>query len=180
MMAGVVLVVAVVVVAAVSVGRRRRRREEARRRELVDEALAPTIDLIAVVIGAGGTIAEAVDVVSARGPEVTRPVFALVQAAQRRGVLLVDALAGVSDELGSGFHPLTTALVVSAQGGAPVGALLQRLADEANQARRRVIETRVRRLPVVLIMPLVMCQLPAVIVGSVVPLALLAVRSLQS
>ncbi len=179
MTAGLALTVALPALAAVSLIRRRRRRERVHRRVMVSEALAPTIDLIAVVIGAGGSIAEAVELVSERGPEPVRPVFTRVRAGQRRGVLLADALAAISDELGAEFHPLTTALVVSAQGGAPVGALLQRLADEANQARRRVIETRVRRLPVVLIVPLVVCQLPAVIVGSVVPLALLAVRSLQ-
>lgn len=178
MTAALVLAVILSTLVAVSVARRLRRRDQAQRLEKVLEALAPTIDLIAVVVGAGGTIGEAVEVVSERGPDVTRPAFTRVRTAQRRGVLLADALAALPDQLGSEFHPLATALVVSAQGGAPVGALLQRLADEANQARRRVVETRVRRLPVVLIVPLVVCQLPAVIVGSVVPLALLALRSL--
>jgi Flp pilus assembly protein TadB len=142
-------------------------------------ALAPTIDLLAVVLGAGGTIADGVRVVAERGPEPVRPAFSHALRARDGGMVLADALPTLSAVLGRDYHSLTAVLVVGEEGGAPVGQLLERLADEADQARRRALAAGLARLPVTLIVPLVVCQLPAVIVGAVVPLIVLAVRQLR-
>jgi hypothetical protein len=56
--------------------------------------------------------------------------------------------------------------------------LLTRLGAEARSARRIQAEIRARRLPVQLLFPLVVCSLPALLVGAVLPLLLLSFRSL--
>ncbi|MEZ5134942.1 MAG: hypothetical protein R2699_07785 [Acidimicrobiales bacterium] len=45
--------------------------------------------------------------------------------------------------------------------------------------RRRDLERRVRRVPVLLLPPLVLCILPAFALMTVVPLIVLSLRSLQ-
>ncbi len=137
-----------------------------------------TIDLISVVLGSGGTIRQAVATVADRGPTVVRPAFATALARAADGELLVDALARSVDELGPAFQPLVSALVSTERDGAPVSGLLERLADDAHQARRWQLEALRKRLPVTLALPLVCCFLPAVVVGAVVPLAVLAFRQL--
>ncbi len=142
-------------------------------------AVAPTIDLVAMAVGAGGTPADAVALVAERGPPEVHRAFGRVIELRAGGTLLVDALPVVTELLGPEYHPLVTALVTSEQGGASVGALLQRLATEAEQARRRSVDLALARLPVRLLVPLVVCQLPAVIVGAVVPLTIVAFRHLR-
>ncbi|MEM7274514.1 MAG: type II secretion system F family protein [Actinomycetota bacterium] len=158
--------------------RRLGRRAEVRRVAGLDGALAPTIDLLAVVLGSGGTVGGAVATVAAVGPAPVRPSFERAVQRSARGELLADSLVPLGDELSAAFHPLVGALVGAARDGGPVGPLLQRLADEADHARRNQAEALARRLPVSLMVPLVVCQLPAVIVGAVVPLAIVALRRL--
>lgn len=172
-----VLLSALLVVAAGGLVRRAHNRREALRwRTSVDASLAPVVELIAVVLGAGGSLAQAVGTVAERGPEVVRPAFARVVATQKTGLLLSDALVSLTADLGPAFHPLTTTLIVTEQSGTPVGLLLQRLADEAQLARNRAVTEALGRLPVALLVPLVVCQLPALIVGSVIPLTIVALR----
>lgn len=174
--------VAIVVVIALGfvVGVRRlrcRRAVQAGQREL-EAGLAFTIDLVAVVVGAGGTIRQAVAAVAEVGPLAVRPAFGTVLERSADGELLADALA-VEDQLGPAFHPLIGALVATERDGAPISMLLQRLADDADQARRWQIEAMAKRLPVSLLVPLVVCMLPAVVIGALVPLVIIAVRQLE-
>lgn len=175
------LVVVIVTVGAVGAAARRRRPDVATKRVARDrqEALAPTIDLIAMTISAGGTPADGVATVAERGPSVVRAAFAAVLDSRRRGHVLIDSLPLLTGQLGADYHPLATALAANEHGGAPVGALLQRLADEADRARRQSVELALAQLPVRLLIPLVCCQLPAAVVGAVVPLTIVALRHLR-
>lgn len=151
-------------------GRRRRRHQEA-----VERGLGLTVDLVAVVIGAGGTIRQAVALVAKEGPEPIRPHFQSVLNRAAAGHLLVDALAEASIELGAGFHPLLGALINAEVDGAPIGTSLTRLADDIESRDRWRDDATAGRLPVALIPPLVVCLLPAVVVGAIVPLAIVAI-----
>ncbi len=173
-----VAIVLFVVVVGLTLRRRRRRAADAADRAL-EAGLGFTIDLIAVVLGSGGTVHQAVATVAAIGPPPVRAGFEAVLHRSAAGVLLVDSLARASVELGPAFHPLVGALVTTEQDGGSLTALLQRLADDAEQAHRWQVETAARRLPVALLPPLVVCLLPAVVIGTVVPLAVVAVRQLE-
>ena len=57
--------------------------------------------------------------------------------------------------------------------------VLERLRDEARQLRRRRADERIRRLPVRLSVPLVLCTLPSFALLTVVPMLLAALTSLR-
>ena len=177
-MTGLVWVAAVAVLAGWAL-RRRRRVADQRRREALEGAVGFTVDIVAVVMGSGGTIRRAVRTVADDGPEPVRPIFGAVLERAAGGVLLADALAGASTELGPAFHPVIGALVSAEVDGSPLGTVLARLSDDAEFRARWRSEAAAGRLSVSLLPPLVLCLLPAVVLGAVVPLAIVALRQLR-
>ena len=79
--------------------------------------------------------------------------------------------------LGPPVRPLVTTLTASLRSGAPPGPSLQRLADAQRQRQRRRAEERVRRLPVLLLAPLVGLVMPAFVVLTIVPVAVTTARA---
>ncbi len=63
--------------------------------------------------------------------------------------------------------------------GLPLAPVLDRLTDEAVDARRRHGEAAARRLPVRLSFPLVVCTLPSFVLLAIAPAVLRAISSLQ-
>lgn len=169
--------VAVACAAAVVPVRRRQRRRAAS--QALTAAAPAALDLCAVVLGAGGTIGDAVAALAASGPEPVRSAAARALARASAGEGLDLALRWLQADLGPPLQPLTGALLLARQQGGPVGLTLARLAAEASAGRRRLGEMRARRLPVALLIPLVACSLPAVILGAVVPLAVVAFRQIR-
>lgn len=174
------LIVLAAVTGAVVWGRPRwlAKRRVRERQRAVDDALAEVADLLLVVLGAGVGVGQSVGWLAERGPEVVRPAFAGVVERAERGQSLVLALSGLVDELGPGYWPLVSALTAAVRDGAPMSQLLLRLGDEARAGRRRSQERVARALPVQMLFPLVCCSLPAVLVGAVLPLALVALGRL--
>lgn len=173
------LLVGVAVVGALVAGPVRRRQRRRSAAQALTAAAPAALDLCAVVLGAGGTIGDALAALSVTGPEPVRGAAtrALGRAAGGDGLDL--ALRWLQADLGPTLQPLTGALLLAQQQGGPVGLTLARLAAEASAGRRRLGEIRARRLPVALLVPLVVCSLPAVIVGAVVPLAVVAFRQIR-
>jgi len=173
-------VVGLVLAVALGFGiRHLRGRRAAEQRAAVDAGLGFTVDLVAVVVGSGGTVRQAAEAVAQHGPSGVCAAFALAIERARTTMLLADALDSVAVELGPVFHPLLGALVATERDGAPISLLLQRLADDAEQARRWQTDALATRLPVTMLVPLVTCLLPATVVGALVPLALVALRNLN-
>lgn len=168
----------VLIVATVLIGRARVRRER-RRQAAIDAGLGFTVDLVAVVLGSGATIRQAVAVVATEGPLPVRPAFAAILERSMAGHLLADALAEASVELGPAFHPLLGILAGADVDGAPVGAVLARLGDDVEHRTRWQDDAAAGRLPVALVPPLVVCLLPAVVVGAILPLAIVAIGQLR-
>jgi Flp pilus assembly protein TadB len=162
------------------VAHRHRSRAELRRRERdLADALPEALDACTVVLGAGGTIRDSVEMLAGRGPAPLRPLAAEAVRRADAGQTFDQALRWLQRELGPGYQPLTGALLLAHEQGGSVGLLLARLSAEASATRRRRGELRARRLPVALLVPLVCCSLPAVLVGAVVPLAIVALRHLD-
>lgn len=133
-------------------------------------------DLLAVAASAGCSLHQAVAAVGAGG---TGPVATALRGVAEdvgRGATLVDAVERMGDRSGPDVTPLVTTLVVAAGAGTPVGPALQRLADTARRRRRRAVEARIRRLPVLLLGPLVACILPAFVLMTLVPVGLASAR----
>ncbi len=95
------------------------------------------------------------------------------------GRRLADALDDLPGRAGESLRALVAALVASERYGAPLGAGLDRLADEVRRERRRRAEEAARKVPVKLLFPLVTCTLPAFGLLTVAPLIASAVRSLR-
>lgn len=159
--------------------RRWRRGRTAGQVAQLEAGLDFTIDLMAVVLGSGGTVRQGVEVVARSGPPVVRTVFADIIDRANAGALLADALASASGELVPAYHPFIGALTAAERDGAPIALILQHLAEEAEQARRWRAEARAKRAPVVMLAPMVICLLPAVVIGAVVPLAIVSFRQLS-
>ena len=134
------------------------------------------IDLLFVALTAGRSLPQAVNAVGAVGNGPVAAALGRVSAALGRGVRLSDALEGLVADLGPALRPLSTTLGSAAAAGTPLGPALQRLADAERRRSRRRTEERVRRLPVLLLVPLVTLVLPAFGLLTVVPVGITTVR----
>lgn len=164
-----VLVPAVPVV-SLAVHRLRLRSGERRREAERAAELPEVLELVAVALRAGATVPVAAILVAGRGPGAAADAFGAVLARTDAGVPFVDALDALPTLLGEAYRPLSAALVAAERDGAPLVAMVTRLAGDAHDARRRLAESRSRQVPVRLLLPLVCCTLPAVVVVTVVPL----------
>lgn len=144
------------------------------RRAEIDDALAEVADLLLVVLGAGANVRQSIEWLVARGPAVTKPAFEAVIERADSGRSLVWSMSLLVDDLSPAYWPMVTALIAAVRDGSPTSALLLRLGDEARAARRRSNDRAARALPVQMLFPLVCCSLPAVLVGAVLPLVLVA------
>lgn len=163
--------VGLVVVGLVHVWPRWIARQEARRRRwAVVDAVPEAADLLALSVTGGLTVPLAVRTVAAWVPPPVGTAFGRVSDEVDRGRSTADALADVAEDLGAPARPLVDVLLASERYGVPLGESLDRIAREARLERRRRGEERARRVPVLLLFPLVLCVLPAFGFLTVVPL----------
>ena len=150
----------------------------------LDQALADdlpeTAELLAVAAAAGCNVRLALEAVrrARDGPavEVIGAVLADVDVGGRR---LADALGRAPTGHGEAVRPLTALLVDAERYGTPLGPALERLGDDLRQRRRRRAEERARQLPVRLLLPLVLCILPAFALLTVAPLLVSGFQALS-
>ena len=129
-------------------------------------SVAGCCDLLSVAIASGCSTAEAVREVG-RSPGAGSALAASA-AALERGMPFDSAM----EQLGSapgGWYNIATLLAVSSASGADATDSLRRLAASERLRMRRVRETRARRLPVLLLLPLTAMVLPAFLLVTVVP-----------
>lgn len=153
-----------------------RRRTAARRAQ---QALPDAIDLFVLAVRAGHLPVAAVEVVLPHLAPVLQPAFSELAAAVRGGTRFADALAVLPLRLGAHAAPLADSLIAADRYGLPLAPVLDRLADEARQHRRRLADTQARQLPVRLSLPLVLCTFPSFVLLAIVPLLLAAFTSLN-
>src|SRR5262249_61811383 len=96
--------------------------------------------------------------------------LARISAEVGAGRRLADCLDELPLLAGDDVRPLTAGLAACERYGAPIADTLSRLAVEARAASRRRSEEAIRRLPVKLVFPLVLCILPAFALLTVAPL----------
>jgi hypothetical protein len=154
-----------------------------RRSDRSADDLALCADLLVVAALAGHPPAAAVDAVADLGGAGTRPTGPVTEAlaaasvARARGADLVDALDVVAERIGPAAGPLVSALRSAHGDGVPLAPSLQRIAEAERRRARRRVEERVRRLPVVLLAPLVLLVLPAFVLVTIVPVGVATARS---
>lgn len=176
LVAGPVGAVPVALVAYVrSVMRRRRRVRE--REHRIRAGLAEVVDLFAVALASGHNLYAATQRVAQWSGEPFSQALADCVTAVDHDHPLGDSLEELATRLGPVVQPLVTALVAHERYGAPIAQNLAALAGESRRARRHDAEVVARRLPVILLGPLVVCVLPAFLLLTVVPLVVDTVGS---
>lgn len=154
-------------------------RRELRRRRAAIEALPDLIEL--VVLGVRAGLAPATAIAAARrfaDPRLADDIDAVVHRLQR-GDRLADALRALPDRLGPDAAGFADTLATADRYGLPIGPVLDRLAVDVRDARRRVADRRARTLPVRLSFPLVVCTLPSFVLLAVAPAVLGALATLR-
>ena len=146
----------------------------------VDRQYAGAVELVVLAVRAGYLPAAAIAASVAHAPPAVAPALAEVAARVNSGERFADALGSLPRLLGPVARPLADSLAAADRYGLPLAPVLDRLASEARQQRRRQAEALARQLPVRLSLPLVLCTLPAFVLMAIVPLLLAAITSLAS
>ena len=142
-----------------------------------------TLELVVLAVRAGATPFGALETTALRVADHGdgRIAHALAEVVHRvqRGERLADALTALPERLGPGAAELSDSLAAADRYGTPLAPVLDRLADEARDERRRRAEIDARSLPVRLSFPLVVCTLPAFVLVAIVPALLGAMTTLR-
>ena len=156
----------------------RARAAAARREALVVASVPETVDLLRLAVAAGQSVHQVIDTVASRAPAPFADALAEVGRRVRLGARLGDAVDALH-RTGDAAHPLAAALRSTAFDGVALGPALERVAADARLQRRRAAEIAARRLPVQLLLPLVVCVLPAFGLLAVAPLIVVSLQSLH-
>ena len=170
---------AVVALGVVIVGPIAQRTLIARRlRAQRNQETAQTIELVRLALESGATPSLAlIAVARVAGPALRGP-LEISAHELRHGESIDTVLRELAHQVPE-LRSLCDVLVASSRLGLGVGETLRGLAVEARAARRRLAEAHARRLPVVLLFPVVCLTLPAFVVLTVVPLLLTGLGSLR-
>ncbi|MFZ1308297.1 MAG: type II secretion system F family protein [Candidatus Microthrix parvicella] len=170
-------VLALVVVAWWGKGRLARRRVRLAHVAARRAAVPEVADLFVVALSAGLTVRGAILGVA---EVVSGPLSDDLRMAGR-GLAQGDSIRRVLDQWSESEHPLEpigAALAAADRSGSAATPLLARCADQQRELARRRAEALVRRLPVRLLGPLVLCILPALMAATFGPLAIVSFRQL--
>lgn len=156
-----------------------RRARSRRHDELVARGLPDVIDRLALAVRGGLTLRQAVLAGQVYAPDPFCSAFAAALDRHANGEAWSDALRHAATALGPVARSVLTLLVAAESDGAPIGDALARAGDEARRRRRSMAEQRARRLPVLMLLPLVACSLPAFGLLTVAPLIYATLRELE-
>ena len=170
-----VIVASVIAVTATT----RQRRTKRNARLAIDEAMPDAIELLVMCLHSGSSPAQSIAQLTREAPAPLRPAFDAVERRLHRGAGFAEALGALTSSCGRCALPLVGAMSAAVRDGLPLAPVLDRLTDEAVDARRRHGEAAARRLPVRLSFPLVVCTLPSFVLLAIAPAVLGAISSLQ-
>ena len=163
---GAVLAVACVVVIP-RAARRLESRSSRERREGLERQAPLLADLMAAILASGapmrGALVAAADAIGAPMAEAISPVVAAIDL----GAEPIAAWSAVADV--PALEPVVAALVRSAESGAPMTAVLARIAEDMRRERQTAVEVAARSAGVRAVAPLAACFLPAFLLVGVVP-----------
>ncbi len=154
-------------------------RQDIRRRRSIERVYPDAIEMVVLAIRSGELPAAALQSICPYLPSTIAPAFQGVQLRVDAGERFADALSVLTESLGQQAQPLVDSLAAADRYGLPLAPVLDRLAFEARQHRRRAADSRARQLPVRLSAPLVLCTLPSFVFLAIVPLLLGAISSLS-
>lgn len=145
------------------------RRSGQRQRLLVLRELPEVIDLLRLSLAGGGSVSFAVRGVAAVPFGPVTGALSDVMLRVERGHRFADALGEMQAQVGDEVRPLVRALIGAEHYGTELLPTLEQLGAEARDRRRRAVQAAARRVPIRLLMPLVLCILPAFVLLTLVP-----------
>ncbi len=148
--------------------------QNARSDRAVADALCESLEIIAMAICVGMPIDDMLSLVLRCGQPEVRPLFEAARNALSGGRSRREVLRQIAEGGGAPLSSACEVLIAADRDGASVALVLDRLAAEAGRAYRLAAEERARRAPVLMLAPLTLCSLPAVLIGTVLPLVLLS------
>jgi pilus assembly protein TadC len=151
--------------------RMRRLRDQLRARR--QAALPDLVDMIRLCVASGCTPYGALVVLGSLPVRVEDPLGGLIVDAAdelERGAVVSEVLDRFQSVVGEAARPLCSALRSSADLGTPITETLDVLAREARRSRKAQADVAAKRLPVLLLFPLITCILPAFALLAIVPL----------
>lgn len=154
-------------------------RASRRTQRAAERAYPDAIEMVVLAVRAGYLPAAAMKVAGPHLAPSIRPAFAAVAERTASGERFADALSALPAALGPMIGPLADSFAAADRYGQPMAPVLERLATEARQHRRRHADTLARQLPVRMSAPLVLCTLPSFVLLAVVPLLLAAFSTLH-
>lgn len=157
----------------------RRRRSGSDEGRSMASVLPDLVDRVAVAASAGLSPASALQSVARHAPAPAAAPLERAAAQLRAGMPFDRCLDELALMLGPGAAGLVGALRDAAARGTPLAPALHVVGREVRDVRRRQVQVRARRLPVSLLFPLVLCTLPAAVLVTVVPVVVVALRSLS-
>ena len=157
----------------VGLGRVRKRRALDQLRSRRSAALPDLVDMIRLCVASGCTPYGSLVVLGSlplRADDVLGSLLVEVAEALQGGAVVVEVLDHFHAVVGEAARPLCVALRSSAELGTPIAETLDLLAREARRARKAQADVAAKRLPVLLLFPLITCILPAFALLAIVPL----------
>jgi Flp pilus assembly protein TadB len=151
--------------------RKRRSTEQLRARRCL--ALPDLVDMIRLCVASGCTPHGSLVVLGSlplRADDVLGPLVANAAEGLKNGAVVAEVLDEFQTTIGEAARPLCSALRSSADAGTPIGETLDLLAREARRTRKAQADVAAKRLPVLLLFPLITCILPAFALLAIVPL----------
>ncbi|MFZ4811449.1 MAG: type II secretion system F family protein [Ilumatobacteraceae bacterium] len=150
-----------------------------RRERALDHAFPDALELVVISVEAGLLPADALRHLTDAVHPTIGAAFADVRRRTEQGQRFADALSALVERLGTRSLGLAATLAASDRTGMPLGPVVDRLADEARQHRRRLVEATLRELPIRLTLPLTLCTLPSFLLIAIAPLVVGALSSLS-
>lgn len=149
------------------VARRLEPAEARRRREALSKQAPEVADLLAATVASGATMGSALAAVVGALGEPASGALRPVIAAMGLGADPLLAWRTISAE--PVLAPIAAAVVRSAETGAPLAAVLSRIAEDMRRERRVAVEVAAQSAGVKAVAPLAACFLPAFLLMGVVP-----------
>ena len=136
---------------------------------VADDGAAMVADLTASVVRGGVGLDEAFDFVSRHAPADIHEDMARARRLVQFGARWGDALGAAARQPGSGLTGLATAVRRSQAMGLPVADALEAFAARRRAERQREFDAAMKRAPVLMVIPLVLCVLPSFILLGLAP-----------
>ncbi len=135
-----------------------------------EDAVPELVELVAVALRSGASPTSAVARVADLTDGLPAGPVRLTAARIRSGLPATEAWDALRDLPGTAGRSMADLLDAADRTGAPIADAMADLADATRAERRRRFETRVQRLPVLLLGPLVLCVLPSFLLLVCVPI----------